>query len=206
MLLYRIIVKMWGFYSRFFHFFSWCGLLTSYMSTFLWIYLKSFFLPSICLAFNWDPKATWTFWLKYSEELLWLLNRVVGSSRNPTKEIKIETLCFFAFYNISITMLVLGGCHNIEAHTYNVKLRILTNLEVFSSLSLHLAEHVSWVVLSTHSFLTLIQFSAWQCTPTPSSSSFCHWLEGLALCGDSTLHHSVQGSHTGLSPQWWRIW
>lgn len=74
-------------------------------------------------AFNWDPKATWTFWLKYSGKLLWLLNRVVGSSRNPTKEGKIETLSFFAFYNISITILVLGACHNTEAHIYSVKIR-----------------------------------------------------------------------------------
>lgn len=81
-------------------------------------------LPAFHLAvFNWDPKATQTFWLKYSGKLLWLLNRVVGSSRDPTKGGKTETLRFFAFYNISITLLVLGGCHNTEVHTYNVKIK-----------------------------------------------------------------------------------
>lgn len=41
-------------------------------------------------AFNWDPKATWTFWLKYSGKLLWLLNRVVGSSRIQQKKAKLK--------------------------------------------------------------------------------------------------------------------
>lgn len=193
---------MWGFYSRLLRFFCWCGLLTSYMSTVLWIYLKSFFLLSICLAFNWDPKATRTFWLKHSEKLLWLLNRVVGSSRNPTKEGKIETLSFFAFYNISITMLVLGGCHNTEAHMYNVKLRIFTNVEVFLSLSLHLAEPVSWVVLHTHSVLSMGMVHPHK----PSSSSFCHLPEGLALYGDSTLCRAATVVTDLVTLRWIHRW
>lgn len=30
-------------------------------------------------------------------------------------------------------------------------------------------------------------------------------LQVVVLCGDPTLHHTVRGTHAGLSPWWWQI-
>lgn len=122
MLLYRIIVKMWGFYSRFSHFFSWCDLLTSYMSTVSWIYLKSFFLPSICLHSTGTLRQHGLFGSNIVENscgfwIKWL------DKRESNKRRQNWNLKFLCIYNISITMLVLGGCRNTEAHTYKVKIK-----------------------------------------------------------------------------------
>lgn len=115
-------------------------------------------------AFNWDPKARWAFCLKCSGKLLWLLNTVVGSSRNPTKEGKIETLSFLAFYNISITMLVLGGCHNTEAHRHNVKIK---NTHVYNIQTLRVFVPLCpsgrcFLCCAAQSLLPHTQFSAWE--------------------------------------------
>lgn len=115
-----------SFYSRHSHFFSWWKLLTSYMSTFLWIYLKSFFLPSIWLHSTGTLRqhglfgsntvenscGFWTEWLDQA-----------GIQQKELEKGKIETLSFFAFYNISMPVLVLGGHHNTEAHAYNVEIK-----------------------------------------------------------------------------------
>lgn len=156
-------------------------------------------------AFNWDPKARWAFCLKYSGKLLWLLDRAVGSSRNPRKESKIETLSFLAFYNISITMLVLGVCHNTEAHTHNVKIKNthVYNVQTlrFSCPSLSIWQNMFPMLCCTVTASSHSVFSMGMPHPhKPSSSSFCHLLEGLVLYGDPTLLPTVQGCHTLLSP------
>lgn len=115
-----------SFYSRHPRFFSWCNLLTSCVSTFLCIYLKRFFLPSIWLhstgtlrqhrLFGWNTVENscgfWTEWLDRA-----------GIQQKELEKGKIETLSFFAFYNISVPPLFSGGHHNTEAHAYGVEIR-----------------------------------------------------------------------------------
>lgn len=54
----------------------------------------------------------WTEWLYQA-----------GSQQKELEKGKIETLSFFAFYNISVPALVLGDHQNTEAHAYNVEIK-----------------------------------------------------------------------------------
>jgi len=46
-----------------------------------------------------------------------------GIQQKELEEGKIETLSFFAFYNISMPTLFLDGHRNTEAHAYNLEIK-----------------------------------------------------------------------------------
>lgn len=55
------------------------------------------------------------FWIEWLDQ--------AGIQQKELEKGKIETLSFFAFYNISMPVLVLGAHHNTEAHAYNVEIK-----------------------------------------------------------------------------------
>lgn len=161
MLLYRIIVKMWGFYSRCSHFFSWCDLLTPYMSTVLWIYLKSFFLPSIWLhstgtlrqhgLFGWNTgENSCGFWIEWLDQ--------AGIQQ---KEAKLKPYVSLHFRIFPLPCWFWGGCHNTEAYTYNVKIKNTHKCWSFLVL-LPPSGRARFLGCAEESLLPRMQFSTWE--------------------------------------------
>lgn len=55
------------------------------------------------------------FWIEWLDQ--------AGTQKKELEKGKIKTLSFFAFYNISVLVLVFGGHHNTEAHVCNVEIK-----------------------------------------------------------------------------------